>query len=148
MVRFLIVGLADADREVESSSEKGPSSLAAPTIGRRFPFARSETTPGESVAKQEFYLGIDAAQLRLRQALQLQPYSRIEAKEERLLVRHQLPRSRPPEAQVPGEYPDPDGDREGSEKRIDGARGEHGRLACIRVDDRPVQPGDEHREHA
>src|SRR5881394_3015243 len=51
--------------------------------------ARDDAAARKRISKQEFYLCVDAAELRLSQSLQFRPHRRIETKQERLLVRHQ-----------------------------------------------------------
>src|SRR5438445_11476059 len=60
---------------------------------------------GEGVAKDEFDLRVDTAQLRLGEALQLRPHGGIETEQERLLVGHRRRSTRPSEAQPEGDRP-------------------------------------------
>src|SRR5213076_45058 len=101
---------------------------------------------GEGVAKDEFDLRVDTAQLRLGEALQLRPHGGIETEQERLLVGHRRRSTRPSETQPEGNRPYAHRSDESGHEPLKRSGGQlHGHVR-VGGDDGPMDTDDEKRK--
>src|SRR5213076_2870570 len=101
---------------------------------------------GEGVAKDEFDLRVDTAQLRLGEALQLRPHGGIETEQERLLVGHRRRSTRASETQAEGGLPYAHRGDEAGNEPLKRAVGQLRRHAGVGGDDDPMDTDDEKRK--